>query len=113
MVLDFPSYSFSSYLIISCSLVKLYFLVNTNNSCEYCISGHFLLTNLLLDKLKTASDGARIINITANAYRLGAINFDDLNFDQHEFNAGEAYSQSKLAILLFTYQLAKHLDGKS
>jgi retinol dehydrogenase-13 len=73
--------------------------------------GHFLLTHLLLGKLKAAPDGGRIINVSANAYKLGEVVLDDLQFERREYNAGNAYSQSKLAVMLFSRRLAQHLDG--
>ena len=69
----------------------------------------FLLTNLLRDVLKT-SVPARIINISSNVEGIGNINFDDL---QHEkrYVSIIAYAQAKLATMLFTYGLARHLVG--
>ena len=68
----------------------------------------FLLTNLLLDVLK-ASTPARIINISSNVESIGNINFDDL---QHEkrYVSIIAYAQAKLAMMLFTYELARRLE---
>ena len=71
--------------------------------------GHFLLTNLLLDRIKEAPSG-RIINVSSMAYRFGKINFDDLNSEQ-SYGEMRAYYQSKLANVLFTRSLAKHLEG--
>jgi NAD(P)-dependent dehydrogenase (short-subunit alcohol dehydrogenase family) len=71
--------------------------------------GHFLLTNLLLDVLK-ANAPSRIINITSSAHRGTEMNFDDLQAEK-KYSGYHAYSQSKLANVLFTYQLAKRLDG--
>ena len=71
--------------------------------------GHFLLTNLLLDRLKQAP-AARIVNVSALAYKIGKINFDDLNSTQR-YSSLAAYSQTKLANILFTRSLAKRLEG--
>ncbi|KYM97530.1 Retinol dehydrogenase 13 [Cyphomyrmex costatus] len=71
--------------------------------------GHFLLTNLLLDVLKTSAP-SRIVNLSSAAYRTGQINMQDLNWD-NDYDAGRAYSQSKLAIILFTRELASKLKG--
>ena len=71
------------------------------------ISGHFLFTNLLLDLLKR-SDHSRIVNVSSEAHLVGEINFDDIN-SVNNYNKWTAYSQSKLANILFTRQLAKRL----
>ena len=71
--------------------------------------GHFLLTNLLLDKLK-ASAPARIVNVASEASRWGAIHFDDLNLERR-WSGFQAYNQSKLANVLFTAELARRLAG--
>jgi len=71
--------------------------------------GYFLLTNLLLNTLK-ASVPARIINVSSNAHERGRINFEDLQ-RQRNYHGFEVYAQSKLANILFTYELAKRLKG--
>lgn len=71
--------------------------------------GHFLLTMLLLDKIK-ASAPSRIINVSSLAHTRGTINFDDLN-SAKSYDPGRGYSQSKLANVHFTRQLAKKLEG--
>ena len=75
------------------------------------VSGPFLLTHLLLDKLK-ASAPSRIINNTALAYQLASIDFEDIQAEKKEFISGEVYGQSKLANMLFTRKLAKELEGE-
>jgi NAD(P)-dependent dehydrogenase (short-subunit alcohol dehydrogenase family) len=69
----------------------------------------FLLTNLLLDRLR-ASAPARIVTVSSGAQSMGRIDFGDL---QHErgYSGPRAYSQSKLANVMFTYELARRLDG--
>jgi NAD(P)-dependent dehydrogenase (short-subunit alcohol dehydrogenase family) len=69
----------------------------------------FLLTNLLLDVLK-ASKPARIVNISSGAYESGYIKMDDLQAEKH-YRSMRAYGQSKLALVLFTYELARRLQG--
>jgi NAD(P)-dependent dehydrogenase (short-subunit alcohol dehydrogenase family) len=71
--------------------------------------GYFLLTNLLLDRLK-ASTSARIVIVSSSAHGQARINFDDLQAE-HGYHFYEAYAQSKLANLLFTYELARRLHG--
>ncbi|XP_069625152.1 retinol dehydrogenase 13 isoform X3 [Ranitomeya imitator] len=72
--------------------------------------GHFLLTNLLLDRLKE-SGPSRIINVSSLAHIAGEIDFDDLNWEKKKYNTKAAYCQSKLANVLFTNELAKRLQG--
>jgi NAD(P)-dependent dehydrogenase (short-subunit alcohol dehydrogenase family) len=43
--------------------------------------GHFLLTNLLLERVQAAKEGARIVNLTSTGSAIGEINFEDVNFD--------------------------------
>lgn len=70
---------------------------------------YFLLTNLLLDVLQ-ASAPARIINVSSNAEASGRINFDDLQATRR-YIAFQVYAQAKLANMLFTYELARRLEG--
>jgi NAD(P)-dependent dehydrogenase (short-subunit alcohol dehydrogenase family) len=69
----------------------------------------FLLTGLLLDRL-TASAPARIITVSSGAHARGRIDFDDLQ-GERDYSGQRAYSQSKLANVMFTYELARRLDG--
>lgn len=69
----------------------------------------FLLTNLLLDALK-GSAAARIVNLASMVHRWGRINFDDL-MGERGYSMGRAYNQSKLTNVLFTYELARRLNG--
>ncbi|XP_062847897.1 retinol dehydrogenase 13-like [Trichomycterus rosablanca] len=72
--------------------------------------GHFLLTNLLLDKLKHSTP-SRVINLSSLVHIIGEIDFEDLNWNQKKFDTKKAYCQSKLAIILFTRELARRLEG--
>ncbi len=73
---------------------------------------YFLLTNLLLDKIE-ASTPARIINVSSRAHEGAVLDFDDLqNEHRYAYGGYRAYGQSKLANLLFTYELARRLEGK-
>ena len=74
--------------------------------------GHFLLTHLLLDRLKEAP-AARIINVSSVAHSfVNGITFDDLNSEK-AYTVHSAYFRSKLANILFTRSLAKRLIGTS
>jgi retinol dehydrogenase-12 len=70
---------------------------------------YFLLTNLLLERLK-ASASARIINVSSEAHRGAQLDFADLQ-GQHRYRGWRAYTRSKLANILFTYELARRLEG--
>ena len=69
----------------------------------------FLLTNLLLDRLK-ASAPARVVTVSSGAQAMGRIDFDDLQGAQ-KYSGQRAYNQSKLANVMFTYELARRLEG--
>ena len=69
----------------------------------------FLLTNLLIDRLKAGAP-ARIVTVSSAAHSSGTIDFDDLQGEQG-YSAQRAYSQSKLANIMFTYELARRLRG--
>ncbi|XP_044146692.1 retinol dehydrogenase 13 isoform X2 [Bufo gargarizans] len=74
------------------------------------LKGHFLLTNLLLDRLKESGQ-SRIINVSSLAHIVGDIDLEDLNWEKKKYNTKAAYCQSKLANVLFTNELAKRLQG--
>jgi NAD(P)-dependent dehydrogenase (short-subunit alcohol dehydrogenase family) len=69
----------------------------------------FLLTGLLLERLK-ASAPARIVTVSSGAQSMGRIDFDDL-MGEAKYSGQRAYNQSKLANVMFTYELAKRLEG--
>src|SRR3984893_18750760 len=69
----------------------------------------FLLTNLLLDRLK-ASAPARVVTVSSGAQATGRIDFDDLQ-GAHSYSGQRAYNQSKLADVMFTNELARRLEG--
>ena len=68
----------------------------------------FLLTQLLLDRL-TGSIPARVVTVSSNAEALGRIDFDDLQ-GERRYSGAKAYNQSKLANVLFTYELVRRLQ---
>jgi NAD(P)-dependent dehydrogenase (short-subunit alcohol dehydrogenase family) len=67
--------------------------------------GHFALTNLLLENVTD-----RVVTVSSGAHRTGRIDFEDLNWERKSYRAWAAYSQSKLANLLFTAELQRRLD---
>ena len=69
----------------------------------------FMLSHLLLDQLK-ASASARIVNVCSNAHTSGRIDLDNLQLAKG-YNVWRAYAQSKLAMLLCSYELARRLAG--
>ncbi len=71
---------------------------------------YFLLTNLLLEQI-IASAPARIVNVASGSHYRGIIHFNDINLEKG-YNGWKAYSQSKLANILFTYELVRRLGGK-
>ena len=68
--------------------------------------GHFALTNLLLPH---AAAAGRVVTVSSDAHRGGAIDFDDLNWERKRYRPWRAYGQSKLANLLFTGELQRRL----
>src|SRR3954452_1542201 len=69
----------------------------------------FLLTALLLDRLEQSSP-ARVVTVASNAHAMGRIDFADLQ-GERSYSGARAYNQSKLANVLFTYELARRLQG--
>ena len=69
---------------------------------------HFLLTNLLLDHLR---DHARIVNVSSGSHLSGELDLTDLNMNKH-YIVLSAYARSKLANVLFTYELARRLGDR-
>ena len=70
--------------------------------------GHFLLTTELLELM---GEGSRIVNVASGAHKTGKIHFDDINLHKG-FNVFKAYSQSKLANVLFTRELARRVKDR-
>ena len=71
--------------------------------------GHYALTGRLLPLL-LAAEGSRVVTVTSMMHRMGRIDFDDLQ-GEHHYRKWAAYSQSKLANLLFTYELQRRLSA--
>jgi len=70
---------------------------------------YFLLTDLLLDMLKSAPAG-RVVNVASNAHYRGHIDFDDLQSERW-YNGMRTYSMSKLMNVMYTYELSRRLQG--
>jgi retinol dehydrogenase 14 len=69
----------------------------------------FLLTTLLLDRLKQSAP-SRVVTVASHAQAMGRIDFDDLE-GERSYSGSRAYNQSKLANVLFTYELARRLQA--
>jgi NAD(P)-dependent dehydrogenase (short-subunit alcohol dehydrogenase family) len=72
--------------------------------------GYWLLTHELLDVLR-ASAPSRVVVVSSEAHRGASMHWDDLGQEKTRYRAFRAYGQSKLANLLFTYELARRLEG--
>lgn len=70
---------------------------------------YFLLTHLLLERLRESAP-ARVVNVASDAHRFGRIDFEDLQ-SERSYRTMRVYGRSKMANLLFTYELARRLDG--
>jgi NAD(P)-dependent dehydrogenase (short-subunit alcohol dehydrogenase family) len=71
----------------------------------------FLLTHLLLDRLRESAP-ARVVTVSSGAQAMGRIDFDDLQ-GEAGYSGQRAYNQSKLANVMFTYELARRLEGSA
>lgn len=87
--------------------------IMTADGYEYTFAmnhlGHFLLTSRLLDLIRYSAP-ARIISVSSNAHHMGNIRFDDL-MGEKGYMGWRAYSQAKLANILFAYELDRRLEG--
>jgi len=75
--------------------------------------GHFLLTDLLLESLRSNPSGGRVVVVSSHAHKMArrGLDFDDLQTAHHRYRGFSVYSRSKLANILFTRELARRLDG--
>lgn len=71
--------------------------------------GHFALTGLLLERIRSTV-GSRIVTVSSNAHKQGAIGFDDIHAER-KYGRLSRYAMSKLANLLFTYELQRRLEA--
>lgn len=74
--------------------------------------GHFALTGLLIDHL-LSTPGARVVNISSNAHYGGEIDFSNLSYQKGGYTPLRAYNRSKLANLLFTYELQRRFQAQN
>lgn len=75
--------------------------------------GHFLFTNLIMEKLLAAPVGARVVCVSSSGYRHGPVRFQDWNFDGGKtYDMWRAYGQSKTANMLFAVSLASKLGSR-
>jgi NAD(P)-dependent dehydrogenase (short-subunit alcohol dehydrogenase family) len=73
--------------------------------------GHFALTGLLMERI-LATPGARVVNVSSGAHRMGSMDFDNLMYEGGKgYASTQAYGRSKLANLLFTYELQRRFDA--
>jgi NAD(P)-dependent dehydrogenase (short-subunit alcohol dehydrogenase family) len=71
--------------------------------------GHFALTGRLLDLL-LRTPHSRVVTVSSTSHRFGQIDFEDLHWENKDYKRNAAYGQSKLANLLFTYELQRRLE---
>lgn len=71
--------------------------------------GHFALTGHLIDLIK-ATPGSRVVNVSSMAHKAGRIDFTDLNWERRKYKKWQAYGDSKIANLHFTYALKRRLE---
>ncbi|MCZ6479171.1 MAG: SDR family oxidoreductase [candidate division NC10 bacterium] len=92
-------------------VLKKRILTNDKLETQFAVNhlAYFLLTNLLLDDLK-ASAPARIVNVSSQAHKGVSIDFDDLQ-SERSYRRTHVYAWTKLANVLFTYELARRLEG--
>ncbi len=86
-------------------------LTSENFEMQFFVNhlAYFMLTGLLLDVLR-ASEPARVVNVASTAHSRGVIDFDDLQLSE-AYRGWQAYANTKLMNVLFTYELASRLEG--
>ena len=72
--------------------------------------GHFLLTNLLLDRIKESAP-SRIVNVSSDGHYYGSLDFNNMMWVNCNYKSFAAYARSKLANVMFSRELAKRLEG--
>ncbi len=113
LVLDFQARYPQLHVLINNAAIFRSKRTVTPDGVETCFAvnylASFMLTNLLLDSLK-ASAPARVVNVSGSYHRKAIIDFDDLMCEK-KYSALRANNQAKLAQILFTYELARRLEG--
>lgn len=71
--------------------------------------GHFALTALLFDVIKTTPD-SRIVNVSSAAEKMGRLDFTDLNWETRPYKKWQAYGDTKIANIYFTLELKRRMD---
>ena len=74
--------------------------------------GHFALTGLLLEMVIKTPD-SRIVSVSSSAHKAGKIDFEDLNWEKRPYKKIQAYGDSKIANLYFTYELDRRISGNN
>ncbi|MFW6287741.1 MAG: oxidoreductase [bacterium] len=74
--------------------------------------GHFALTALVFDRLRATED-SRVVNISSTAHKQGKMDFDNFMFENGGYSPWKSYARSKLANLLFTYELQRRIEGRN
>jgi NAD(P)-dependent dehydrogenase (short-subunit alcohol dehydrogenase family) len=75
--------------------------------------GHFLFTQLIMDKILASGEDARVVNVSSNGYRRGVLRWDDYNFeDGKAYDKWAAYGQSKSANIVYAKALAQRYGDK-
>jgi NAD(P)-dependent dehydrogenase (short-subunit alcohol dehydrogenase family) len=72
--------------------------------------GHFALTGLLLNTI-LGTPGSRVVNVSSTGHRRGSMDFDNLMWESGDYSRLQAYGRSKLANLLFTYELQRRFEA--
>jgi len=96
-------------------MITPYFLTKDGFEGQMGINhlGHFALTLRLRDIIKNTS-GARVVNVSSNAHKMGRMDFDNFLFEGGKsYSPMKSYSRSKLANLLFTYELQRRFEANA
>ena len=109
---DFPCIDILINNAATISGSKRYETIDKNESTwQVNYLSHFLLTKMLLPKIKLSAQG-RIINVVCDSYKKGHFDFTDLQLKKN-FSPYAAYNNSKLALMLFTQKLTTYLKGNA